>query len=210
MKAKLKDLFLFKDLDTEIIQEIENLSTELTLPKDSVVFYEGDESKNMFLLTKGIIKLYKVTSHDKEVILKYFHSNETIAEVANFENINYPATAQAFTDIEILKIDFEELKKIIHKNPALSYKIMTSLIKKIRNLENVISMHIVLDSQERVAKYIYDHTEDFFKTKNILVAEILNISPETLSRVLRTLKDENIINTSKKFVDKDALKSYFC
>jgi CRP/FNR family transcriptional regulator len=210
MKAKLKDLFLFSDLDKETIKEIENLSTELVLPKDSVVFYEGDESKNMFLLTKGIIKLYKVTSHDKEVILKYFHANETIAEVANFENINYPATAQAFTDIEVLKINFEELKKIIFKNPALSYKIMTSLIKKIRNLENVISMHIILDSQERVAKYIYDHTEEFFKTKNILVAEILNISPETLSRVLRTFKDENIINTSKKFVDKDALKSYFC
>ena len=210
MKTKLNDLFLFKDLDKETIQEIENLSTELTLPKDSIVFYEGDESKNMFLLTKGIIKLYKVTSHDKEVILKYFHANETIAEVANFENINYPATAQAFTDIEILKINFEELKKIIHQNPSLSYKIMTSLIKKIRNLENVISMHIVLDSQERVAKYIYDHTEEFFKTKNILIAEILNISPETLSRILRTLKDENIINTSKKFVDKDSLKSYFC
>ncbi len=210
MKAKLKDLFLFSDLDKEIIQEIENISTELVLPKDSVVFYEGDESKNMFLLTKGIIKLYKVTSHDKEVILKYFHANETIAEVANFENINYPATAQAFTDIEVLKINFEELKKIIFKNPALSYKIMTSLIKKIRNLENVISMHIVLDSQERVAKYIYDHTEEFFKTKNILIAEILNISPETLSRVLRTFKDENIINTSKKSVDKESLKSYFC
>jgi len=209
LKAKLKDLFLFNDLCDDTIQEIENITTELVLPRDSIVFYEGDESKDMFLLTKGIIKLYKVTSHDKEVILKYFHPNESIAEVANFENFNYPATAQAFTDIEVLKIDFEKLKEIICNNSSLSYKIMISLVKKIKNLENVISMHIVLDSQERVAKYIYNHTEEFFSTKNIIIAEILNISPETLSRVLRTFKNEEIINTRTKKVDKEALKSYF-
>ena len=98
---------------------------------------------------------------------------------------------------------------MILAQPELSYKVMTSLIKKIKNLENIVSMHIVLDSQERVAKYIHDHPEDFFSTKNIVVAEILNISPETLSRILRTFKNENIIDTSKKEVDKDALKSYF-
>ena len=111
MKARLQELFLFKDLEQEIIERIEKFTTELTLPKDSVLFYEGDESKNLYLLTKGIIKLYKVTSNDKEVILKYFHPNESIAEVANFENMNYPATAQAFTDIEVLKIDFESLQR---------------------------------------------------------------------------------------------------
>lgn len=209
MKTKLKDLILFNELDDATINEIEKFTMELSLPKDAVLFYEGDESTSMFLLTKGIIKLYKVTSNDKEVILKYFHTNETIAEVANFEDMNYPATAQAFTDIEVLKIDFGKLKDIIYSNPSLSYKIMTTLVKKIKNLENLVSMHIVLDSQERVAKYIYDHTEDFFKTKNIIVAEILNISPETLSRMLRTFKNENIIDMSAKSVDRDKLRTYF-
>ncbi len=181
----------------------------MSLPKESVLFYEGDETKHLFLLTKGIIKLYKVTSHDKEVILKYFRSNELIGEVANFEEMDYPATAQAFTDIEVLRIDFEELKKIILKQPDLAYKIMRSLIKKIKNLENLVSMHIVLDSQERVAKYIYDHTDDFFNTKNIVIAEILNISPETLSRILRTFKDEKIIDIKSKKVDHEKLKQNF-
>jgi CRP/FNR family transcriptional regulator len=209
MKTSLKELFLFQDLDEQTLSQIESFTTEVSLPKESIVFYEGDESKYLYLLLKGIVKLYKVTSNDKEVILKYFHPNESIAEVANFENMDYPATAQAFTDIEILKIDFEKLKEIIYSNPNLSYKIMTSLIKKIKNLENLVSMHIVLDSQERVAKYIHDHPEEFFTTKNITIAEILNISPETLSRILRTFKNENLIDTKAKTVDTESLKSYF-
>lgn len=209
MKTKLNELFLFNELDEKTIEQIESFTSEQNLPKDSVLFYEGDESRNMYILTKGIIKLYKVTSNDKEVILKYFHPSESIAEVANFENIPYPATAQAFTDIQVLKINFEKLKEIIFSNPSLSYKLMTSLIKKIKNLENLVSMHVVLDAQERVAKYIHDNTEDFFSTKNIIIAEILNISPETLSRILRTLKNDDVIDTSKKIIKKESLKSYF-
>lgn len=209
MSIQLKDFFLFQDLCDDTLSQIESFSKEATFPKESIVFYEGDDSKYLYLLKSGIIKLYKVTSNDKEVILKYFHPNELIAEVANFEQIPYPATAQAFTNVEVIMIDFASLKDIIYQNPAFAFKIQTSLIKKIKNLENLVSMHIVLDSQERVAKYIYDHTEEFFKMKNIITAEILNISPETLSRILRTFKNEGLIDIPKKVIDKEGLKQFF-
>ena len=154
-------------------------------------------------MVSGIIKLYKVSTNDKEIILKYFHPGELIAEVANFEHMLYPATAKAFTDIEILKIDFEKLKKIIYSNPDLAFKIQSSLIKKIKNLEQVISTHLVLDAKERIAKYIYDNPKDFFKTKKIEIAEILNITPETLSRILRVFKNDNLIDTKAKTIDKE-------
>lgn len=206
---ELKKIYLFENLDDNVLKKIEEISSIVKLKKENIVFYEGDESRYMYILLKGIIKLYKVTSVDKELVLKYFNENEFIAEVANFEEINYPATAQAFTDIEVLKIDFKKFKDEILSNPTLSYMVMKSLIHKIRNLENIVSMHLVLDSKERVAKYIYENPEDFFNTKNVLIAEILNITPETLSRILRIFKNDNLIDTKEKRVNKDALKSYF-
>jgi CRP-like cAMP-binding protein len=209
MKIKLRDIYLFKDLSDETLDQIEKFTTIMELSKDNILFYEGDDSKYLFLLTKGIVKLYKTSSNDKEIVMKYFHSNEFIAEVANFENIPYPATAQAFTDTEVLKIDFESLKDIIYSDAKLSFLIQTSLIRKIRNLENLVSLHIVLDSKERIAKYLYEHTEDFFNTKNIIIAEILNISPETLSRMLRVFKNDGLINNKNKTVDKEKLRMLF-
>ena len=136
MKIKLRDIYLFKDLSDETLDQIEKFTTIMELSKDNILFYEGDDSKYLFLLTKGIVKLYKTSSNDKEIVMKYFHSNEFIAEVANFENIPYPATAQAFTDTEVLKIDFESLKDIIYSDAKLSFLIQTSLIRKIRNQTN--------------------------------------------------------------------------
>ena len=115
----------------------------------------------------------------------------------------YPATAKAFTDVAILKIDFEKLKKIIYSNADLMFKVQSSLIKKIKNLEKVISTHLVLDAKERIAQYIYDNPKDFFNTKNIVIAEILNITPETLSRILRVFKNKNLIDTKTKTIDKE-------
>ena len=209
MKIKLRDIYLFKDLSDETLDQIEKFTTIMELSKDNILFYEGDDSKYLFLLTKGIVKLYKTSSNDKEIVMKYFHPNEFIAEVANFENIPYPATAQAFTDTEVLKIDFESLKDTIYSDAKLSFLIQTSLIRKIRNLENLVSLHIVLDSKERIAKYLYEHTEDFFNTKNIIIAEILNLSPETLSRMLRVFKNDGLINNKNKTVDKEKLRMLF-
>ena len=209
MKNKLKEIYLFKDLCDNTLDRIGEFTTFLKLSKVNVLFYEGDEQKYLFLLKKGIVKLYKTSSNDKEILLKYFHSNELIAEVANFEQIPYPATAQSFTDTEVLRIDFGSLKDIIYSDPNLSFLIQTSLIKKIRNLENIVSLHVVLDSKERIAKYLCDHSEEFFNTKNIIVAEILNISPETLSRMLRVFKNDGLIDNKKKTVDKERLSALF-
>ena len=209
MKNKLKEIYLFKDLCDNTLDRIGEFTTFLKLSKDNVLFYEGDEPKYLFLLKKGIVKLYKTSSNDKEILLKYFHSNELIAEVANFEQIPYPATAQSFTDTEVLRIDFGSLKDIIYSDPNLSFLIQTSLIKKIRNLENIVSLHVVLDSKERIAKYLCDHSEELFNKKNIIVAEILNISPETLSRMLRVFKNDGLIDNKKKTVDKERLSALF-
>lgn len=209
MKLTLQNIDMFKDLDEDTISKIEKLTTQYTIPKDNIVFYEGDDSKYLHLLAKGIIKLYKTSSSHKEIVLKYFYENELIGEVANFEKIPYPATAKAYSDVEVLKIDFTGFKDIIYSNHELSYIIQTSLIKKIKNLEVVISTNLVLDAKERVAKYMYNHSYDFFQTKNILIAEILSVSPETISRILKSFKDNGIIDIKAKKIDREALLEYF-
>lgn len=209
MRIHLKNTVLFQNIDEETIKKIENFTTEQRVSKDNIVFYEGDEPKFLYLLVKGVIKLYKTSSNHKEVVLKYFHDNELIGEVANFEGIPYPATAKAYSDVEVLKIDFDKLKEIIFSNPNMAFNIQTSLIKKIKNLENIISTNLVLDSKERVAKYIYSHADDFFETKNIEIAEILGVSPETLSRILKFFKDHDIINVKNRYIDRDALVEFF-
>lgn len=209
MLQKLRNVYLLKDVCDETLKEIAKYTSYLKLSKDNILFYEGEDSKCLYLLIKGIVKFYKTSSNNKEIIIKYYHSNEFIAEVSNLEHLPYPATGKSFTDIEVLKIDFGNLKHLLYSDANLALVIQTSLIKKIRNLENLILFNVVLTADERIAKYICDNTKEFFNTKRIIIAEILNITPETLSRRLKLFENDGLINYQKKSIDKEKLKTLF-
>lgn len=201
----LKEIYFFEELDDATINLLEQHSMISKYTKDNVIFYEGDEPKYLHLLLTGIIKLYKSTSNNKEIIMKYFTENELIAELTNFDNMPYPATAVAHVDCEVLKVDFEKFKEVMYKNEDMVMKIQSSLIKKIKNLERLISSQLVLDTHQRVAKYIVENGNTFFETKNIFIAQVLNITPETLSRVLRSFKDKKYIDMNKKEINEEEL-----
>ncbi len=209
MLQKLRNVYLLKDVCDETLKEIAKYTSYLKLSKDNILFYEGEDSKCLYLLIKGIVKFYKTSSNNKEIIIKYYHSNEFIAEVSNLEHLPYPATGKSFTDIEVLKIDFGNLKHLLYSDANLALVIQTSLIKKIRNLENLILFNVVLTADERIAKYICDNTKEFFNTKRIIIAEILNITPETLSRRLKIFENTGLINYQNKSIDKEKLKTLF-
>ena len=209
MLQKLRNVYLLKDVCDETLKEIAKYTSYVKIPKDNILFYEGEDSKCLYLLIKGIVKFYKTSSNNKEIIIKYYHSNEFIAEVSNLEHLPYPATGKSFTDIEVLKIDFGNLKHLLYSDANLALVIQTSLIRRIRNLENIIHSDVVLTSNERIAKYICDNTKEFFNTKRIIIAEILNITPETLSRRLKLFENDGLINYQKKSIDKEKLKTLF-
>ena len=209
MLQKLRNVYLLKNVCDETLNEIAKYTTYLKLSKNNILFYEGEYSTCLFLLTKGIVKFYKTSSNNKEIIIKYHYSNEFIAEVANFENIPYPATGEAFTEIEALKIDFRNLKHLLYTDSNLAFIVQASLIRKIRTLENIIQLDVVLTAEERIAKYLCDYTKEFFNTKRLIIAEILNISPETLSRKLKVFENDRLIDYSNNTIDKEKLEAFF-
>ncbi|MCF6330513.1 MAG: Crp/Fnr family transcriptional regulator [Sulfurimonas sp.] len=204
----LKKMFLFENLSDDILKIIQKDCEIISLKKDNIVFYEGDEPKYLYFLIEGNIKLYKMLANNNELILKYFKHNESIAEVAVFDGFNYPATAETITDTKLLKIDFQNLKELFLKNPYILLNLNSSLIKKVKNLETLLLRYLVLDAKGRVVDFILQNTQQFFLLKQHEVATILNISPETLSRILKPFKADGIIDMKNKNVNKQRLELY--
>ena len=87
--------------------------------------------------------------------------------------------------------------------------VLNDIYTKDKNGQNFYSRNNLTDTKGKVAKYIYDHEVDFFLTKNTVIAEILNILPETLQRVLKYFNRDGLINMEKRIINKVALKSLF-
>ncbi len=130
-----------------------------------------------------------------------------MAELANFENIPYPATAEFICRGEVLKIDYKKLEEDFFKNPDLSLQIIKSLAGKLKIMSEVITNELVLTSEAKIAKFLIEHSELFSSLKNTKVASILNLTPETLSRTLTKFKKKEFIVIDKELqiLNKDKL-----
>ncbi len=181
----LQQCYFFEKLDSEELRELEKISKKVSYTKGSILFYEKEEPDSLILLIEGVIKIYKTDLKNNEVIMRRFRAPTLVAEMATFEGIPFPASASFETDGTVIMIDFEQFKKRFMDKPDIAYTIIRSLSRKVKNLEEVIDLNIVLDTTARLAKYLYENEAILDELKNYQIAEDLHMTPETLSRTLK-------------------------
>ena len=165
-----------------------------------MLFRSGDEPKYLHLLIKGIAKLYTYDHKDNEVIIHNLMAPSLIAEIVNYEEMRFPANCSFETKAEVLLIDYEKFKKEFLLKSEISIFFIKSLTKKIKFLQNFIDYNVSLNSMEKIAKFLYENEELLKNLKQVKIAQILNITPETFSRQLAKLKKENIIENEKGYI----------
>ena len=192
---------LFQELSQDENNRLYEISSLKEYKKGNIIFYEGEQPKKLKLLLDGIVKVYKSDAKGNEVILHFFQPQTLIAETAHMQKINYPATAICETDCTLLEIDYDLFEKDFLRNPDISFKIIQSLTKKIKALQNVITTNLTMDTFSRTCKFIYENENHINELTHRKIAAILNITPETLSRNLSTLKKDGIIAVNQRKIE---------
>ena len=187
-------MYIMKDY-LELLSSVEKLKK---FQKNSILFYEGEEAKNFFILLKGKIRIYKSTSSDKEITLHYFNPPNFIAEMPafKFKKLNYPANAIFEEDGEILEIDFINFQNLCSENKEFNFLLISSLFDKIKILEKKLSQN-ALDLRTRLLKYLLENEKKLDTISQKQIAIDLNVRAQSLSRVLKELKISELIDTKK-------------
>jgi len=212
MMTELRNFYLFKHLSDKQFERLQEISNIVEYKKGTILFFEGDVAKSMIVLLDGILRVYKTDRKGNNVTLHHFFPVDVIAELVNLEHMCYPASAEFETDGKALIINYKLFEKEFLKDPEVSFAFIKSLSKKIKYLENVIATNMVMRSTARVAKFICEHSEEISKLKKSMIASDLNMTPETLSRILKKFSDLNLIKKQKDeiiIINKEGLEMYY-
>lgn len=194
---KLEDIPMFSTLTQSNLKELYNQTHIKNYAKDSIVFYEGDDSSYLHILLEGSIKLYKTTPKGTQIQINRLGAPDLIGEYACFENQPYPATCEFITDGTLGLLPFEVVFKHL-SNPNFSLEIIKSLTGKVGLLSALVHKETVLSSEAKVADLMLQKLSLFHRLKNNELASILNLTPETFSRILTKFKKEGIISVEKQ------------
>lgn len=210
----IKSIDFFEDLDDSQVSDLAKISTVVKYPKNSILFYESDVTKNILFLVSGLLKVYKVDKFDNEIFLYHIYKNTMISELSTMQDkeIFCFSNAEFIEDSVVLSIDFEQFQeKFLSKN-ILTIKLMEALLSKTHQLQCIVNRELVFDATAKVAFMLNQDIEMFNKLKRQEVSFMLHIQPETLSRVLKRLSRNGIISITNgkiEITNNEALVSQF-
>jgi len=206
---KLKQLSLFFNIEDKVLTEIASFSFLKEYKKDEIIFYEGEKDNYFYGIVYGQVLMYDVDLKGNIIPKNQFGCGDIFGLIAKIQNREYCLNAKSENDSIIIKIDYSKFNKFI-SNPPFSDRIIKMLSNQIvQEIEfNKLQKY---DATTRVIYTLLNFPQKFLRKKKYLLAKELGMTPETLSRILSKLKNEDIIcycEKSIKVLDKEKLKEY--
>ena len=195
----LKNIPLFSGLKSDQLELLQSQMHIHHYSKDSVVFYEGDTSEYLQILLDGTVRLYKTTPKGTQIHMHNFTAPEIIALFAAFEDVPYPATCEFLTEGTVGLLPLSKIYECLH-DVDFSLSLIGALSKRMKLIADLFHKETIYSSEAKIADVIYNNPTVFERLKNGEIASILNITPETLSRILTKFKKEKIITIDRHVV----------
>jgi CRP/FNR family transcriptional regulator len=188
---------LFQDLPPELLAELASISETRSVAGGTVVFRQGDPARGFHLVAQGLVKIYNLLPSGKERILRLCGPGSVFGEAALFTPGGCPAFAEALEDSEIVLLPGGALQNLLESRGGLALAVIAMLAKMVNHFRE-IAVSASLGPLGRLAGYLLTLPRDDgqgvrLPARRTQLALLLGTTPEGLSRAMRKLKDEGLV-----------------
>jgi len=188
----LEKVSLFANIPQDQITELESLCITRRYAKNTVLFMEGDENNQLFVIRSGKVSVYVQGEGGKQLILNYMSEEESFGELALIDRQPRSASIMTVTDCEFLTMSRDKFQGFIARSPELCMSLMQELTSRIRKLTLSVKDLALLDVYGRVAHTLERMTDEDNLIQNPKpthqdIANMVGSSREMVSRIMKEL-----------------------
>lgn len=132
--AKKNDIF--KGLTHEQYDAVMRCGFKKSLPKNTILFHQGDYARKCYLVEIGKLKLTKVSEHGREVIIRYIYAGELTAAVSVLKDQEYPVTAVTIENTKVIGWDKTTILSIMERNPGIAIRSLMAVLERLQEVQN--------------------------------------------------------------------------
>lgn len=220
MITDLREIRYFQELPDRAIQDLKTRLKPRQFNKNHTLIYEEDTSQDVFLLRSGSVKVFSLQD-DKEIIYNFFFPGEVIGE---FEAL-YPgqiriASVEAMETVHAWMLTKEDFIEFTERYPSVLRRAYIELVDHLRVLNRKVVYLSCMDVRHKAANLLADlyfnmGIEDRdqiyirYKMTHHLLANMIGVTRESLSKVLKDFQDEGLILIKQKTIYILNLKQLF-
>jgi CRP-like cAMP-binding protein len=192
----ISNIEMFKDASPELHKILSIACKSMSVKRGAVIFSESEEGNYMYAVIRGFVRLVKSTVEGKEILVRLVKPYETFAEVILFESKEYPVTAIAGDDTDLVMIHKRSVYDILEKENFRN-DFLSMLMRRMRYLTERILYVSAFDVEERFFRFLIDRygkkQEYTISMAKKDIASAIGTIPETMSRLLMRLKTRKMI-----------------
>jgi CRP/FNR family transcriptional regulator len=196
---------LFADLSSDNLEQLSKIVHQRKVQKGELLFSEGDTAKGFYVVIEGRVKVYKLSADGKERILHIVQPGSTFAEAAIFGDGNYPAYAEPLIISRLLFFPKRDFLNLLNSNSQMAINMIAGLSRYLRQFATQVEQLTFQDVPARLAKYLLSlpgatNGQVILPISKGQLASNLGTVSETLSRTLRKLADEGLLEVDGKSI----------
>ncbi len=203
LNTMLINLPLFQQLqDVEIARLVQG-TREIRVYRGQLIFQKGDMATGFYVVGYGQVKLVFPSSQGNEKVLKIVGPGQSFGEAMMFLGKPYVVSAQALTGALLLHVSKEVVFTAIDLDSAFARKMLAGLSMRLYSLVQDVEAYSLRSGTQRLIGFLIRQVGvgvemdrpvelDLPASKNV-IASRLNLTPETLSRILHNLVGMGLI-----------------
>lgn len=198
----MKNFEFFSKLDKKDQVFLKEHSKYIELPKNTMLFYQGDICTEILLLEEGIIKL-SIYGDNEEILLYEIKAGEQciINTSSTISKTPAIATAESTSDIKGWLLPEKTIKELVLRSNYYQKFLFSSFSLKFLALTTLIEDIKFKRLDARVLEYLKKQEEQFIKITHEELASTLGTSRVVISRILKDLERKNLIKLHRKKIE---------
>ncbi len=129
---------LFASLTDKEMEALAGRVNNRRFERGALLFSEGDPCTGLFLVASGKIRIFKLSPTGREQVLAVEGPGSSFAELPVFDGGNYPASASALEDAEVLFISRKDFQNFCREHPEVALKVLAVVGSRLRRLVGII------------------------------------------------------------------------
>ncbi len=105
---------------------------------NQLVFLEGEPCDGLFIVATGRVRVFKLSSGGREHVLTMEGPGSSIAELPVFDGGDYPASAAAAEESDVLFLSRNQFRAFCTEHPAVVWKVLEVVGGRLRRLVGII------------------------------------------------------------------------
>jgi len=205
----IRENTLFTGLNDTQLEAFKDVVVISAYKKKEMVFMEGDECTGLYIIRTGRVKVVRSSSSGKEQIISILNPGDMLGFEVFYEGEFYKNSAVAMEDCELCYIDKNSFFRILEKEPHIARKLIISMGKELNHTYERIGNLGLLNAREKLAHLLYTLAKEYgvkqdsgiqlnLTLSRLEIAELLGITQETSIRLLKSFKEEGILEIRRK------------